>query len=220
MLTDYEQLRRAFTDAWGIPVNIETKTEAQRAAVQYNTHYMGRNFEDMGYKRETLFDIVGCKLPDAHNDHKKPGAAAAAAAAASSQQVPADAAASSSSGAAAAAAAAAAAQPSSSSSGGRKKKKDAQQQQQQQQRMPPLVQQQRQFPLGIRMEETDDGFTLIMPGTGAQQHEPAQEITCTMSQHVRQRNGLQGWVQVLGAVSTGRVTQQQVQQLSDMVKAL
>ncbi|KAF6256770.1 hypothetical protein COO60DRAFT_1640463 [Scenedesmus sp. NREL 46B-D3] len=153
MLTNYEQLREIFTEEWGIPVHIETKTEALRAGVQYDTHYMGRNFEDM---------------------------------------------------------AATAAQP-----GGSKKKKKAQQQQQQQQAQPGLA--------GVQFEDTEDGFVIKMPGSGPagqQQQGRVNEVHCTLSEHIRQRDGGQGWGQVLGSISSGRVTQREVQQLSDMVKAL
>jgi hypothetical protein len=218
MLTNYEQLRQIFTEAWGIPVNIETKTEAMRAAVQYKTHYMGRNFEDVGYKRETLFDIVGCKLPDAHNDHKKQGAAAGAAAGEAAAGGPAAAAASSSGSAGASSSsggggrsnAAAAAAPGS----GRPKKLQQQQEQLQQQMPPGSV---------ISFDETDEGLVINFPGSGGptgQQQQEVRHVHCTLNEHIRQRTGVHGWVQVLGAVSIGRVTQQQVQQLSEMVQAL
>ncbi|WIA39191.1 hypothetical protein OEZ86_005316 [Tetradesmus obliquus] len=213
MLTDYEQLRKTFTEAWGIPIDIETKTEAMRAAVQYDTQYMGRNYEELGYKRESLFDIVGCKLPDTHNDHQKPGAAAAgAAAAASSSGASSSGGAGGSSSSATRSNAAAAAAPAGSSSSGGKKKKKPQQQQQQQQAPPGPV---------VRFEETDDGFVMRVGDDEGQQQQGLEDaIHVTLGEQIRQRPEAHGWQQVLGAVSTGRLSQQQVQQLSDMVASM
>jgi hypothetical protein len=229
MLSSYEQLPSVFTEIWGIPVTIETKTEALRAGVQYNTHYLGRNFEDMGYKRETLFDIVGCKLPDAHNDHKKTGAAAAAAggrgaaggvAASSSggsRGRNSGASSSSSSGGGAGASNAPAAAATAASSSGSKKKKKAQPGQ-----VPPTQQTQpRRAQDMVHFQDTDDGFVVSFGcGPPGQHQGPVREVHHTLTQHVRQRGGEQVWGQVLGAVSRGCVTEGEVQQLSEMVRGL
>lgn len=76
MLIDYEELRGVFTDQWGIRLTIETTTQAMRASVQYDTHYMGRNFEDTGKHKQHKRGLRGFGLHQALDQdrvHKSSG---------------------------------------------------------------------------------------------------------------------------------------------------
>jgi hypothetical protein len=72
----------------------------------------------------------------------------------------------------------------------------------------------------VHFQDTDNGFVVSFGGQPGQQQGPVRAVHHTLTQHVRQRGAPESWEQVLGAVSSGHVTQQEVQQLSDMVKAL